>query len=660
MLSKKEPKRSFNNGPLRDQWEQKAQSVADQCKQEAEWKKKSSIKLSFSKWNYHWSLVSNGDFKKLTSDADEAEKNKQKIKFKVVPPPPKAKREPAAPPPPPKKAASPKLHRQKRKVEVDVFGLCWKDSWMSLKPPKYLYLKAKETKNKIPGFTTIELTNHREYKPKEYGSEPGGAFPADEWSDSWKQVKSPAQSERSEEKQLQWEILCQRKVLCKVCIEVFSLPVWAGTWKFMNFAFRQQKKDWDHIWPDYQYNLSNKLDKVEQLEEQEKPSDWEDSWKTSGADNEKPTGSETTVMTRINDVMMPAWTDSWLLSAAPLEEEEERLKSWSSCWAFRQQTRWCHASLQSHHRHSATLTKRRKDTNLLLTSQLDQEITRSTEWTEAWRTPKGWIGPEEDEMRRDTEEEEEVVDFEEDVEVDEEEDKDEGDEEVDNKEEKVAMKVNISGEEEDSVDTGEEEEEEEEEDDADKDQEKEVHIKEVDEDERVDEEEVTDKEDAEAEDMSFKKEEEDVCEDADKKEEEDYKGDNVKKRIKCKPSVPLHLQFHKLNASFSSWKQSWMVAVAHKGGDEYDDEEEEQEGEEVEEWKAWRESWRICRWKKPDEDEVLCFSTEHRSQRCSGVKHREDGRPKSEWSLSWKMAKTVAKDADTEEEEEEEEESGKF
>lgn len=47
MLSKKE-KRSFSNGPLRDQWEKRAQSVADQCKQEAEWKEKSSLKL----WEY--------------------------------------------------------------------------------------------------------------------------------------------------------------------------------------------------------------------------------------------------------------------------------------------------------------------------------------------------------------------------------------------------------------------------------------------------------------------------------------------------------------------------------------------------------------------------------------------------------------------------------
>ncbi|KAI9547166.1 hypothetical protein NQZ68_019987 [Dissostichus eleginoides] len=173
---------------LRDKWEKKAQSVADQIKQEAEWKEKSS-KVVSSKWNYHWSLVATGDFKKITSGADEEEKKKPKIKFKVVAPPPKPKHEPAPPPPPPRKTASPKPLWRKRKVEVDVFGLCWKDSWMSLKPPKYLFLKAKERKTKTPGFTTIELTNSREFKAKVLESEPehAAAPEDDEWRLSWKQ-----------------------------------------------------------------------------------------------------------------------------------------------------------------------------------------------------------------------------------------------------------------------------------------------------------------------------------------------------------------------------------------------------------------------------------------------------------------------------------------
>lgn len=128
----------------------------------------------------------NGDFSKLNKSNDD-EKNKPKIKFKIIPPPPKAK--PKVPtPPPPKKAPSPKLPRPKRRVEVDVFRLYWKDSWMSLKPPKYLYLKAKEQKIEIPGFTTIMLANARKYKPQVAHTDTEWVFPAYKWTQCWKQV----------------------------------------------------------------------------------------------------------------------------------------------------------------------------------------------------------------------------------------------------------------------------------------------------------------------------------------------------------------------------------------------------------------------------------------------------------------------------------------
>lgn len=44
-MSKPAGQRSFGNGALRDQWEKRAQNEADQCKQEAEWKEKSSMKV---------------------------------------------------------------------------------------------------------------------------------------------------------------------------------------------------------------------------------------------------------------------------------------------------------------------------------------------------------------------------------------------------------------------------------------------------------------------------------------------------------------------------------------------------------------------------------------------------------------------------------------
>lgn len=137
------------------------------------------------------------EFKRVTSGAAEAEKNKPRIRFKVVPPPPKPKADSPPPPPPPRRSTSPKLRRQKRKVEVDTFRICWKDSWMSLKPPKYLFLKAQELQTRILGFTTIELTKNSKYKAK--GSELKGEwmFPAHKWNQSWKQVQT-----------LKWNIAC--------------------------------------------------------------------------------------------------------------------------------------------------------------------------------------------------------------------------------------------------------------------------------------------------------------------------------------------------------------------------------------------------------------------------------------------------------------------
>lgn len=45
MLAKGKEQRVFCNSSLRDKWEKRAQNVADQCKQEAEWKEKSDQKL---------------------------------------------------------------------------------------------------------------------------------------------------------------------------------------------------------------------------------------------------------------------------------------------------------------------------------------------------------------------------------------------------------------------------------------------------------------------------------------------------------------------------------------------------------------------------------------------------------------------------------------
>ncbi|XP_061578343.1 uncharacterized protein LOC133444518 [Cololabis saira] len=260
MFPKKEEKRSFGNGALRDKWEQRAQVEADQCKQQAQFKEKSSVKLLFSKWNYHWSVQAKGgndisDFRKLASK--EADDPVPRVRFKVVPPPPRPRPEPATPPPR-REASDPQPRRPRRTVEVDVFRLCWRESWKCLKPPKYLYLKEPEEPRRRsaeakapPGFdTALQVTRDEKYKVKYCGVEP--AHLVYQWNQSWKQVKSPAQLLiGSQETQFQWELLFlpepsgQEKVQ-----QEYALPRWAGTWKWMNFPFRQQKQQWDRGWPE--------------------------------------------------------------------------------------------------------------------------------------------------------------------------------------------------------------------------------------------------------------------------------------------------------------------------------------------------------------------------------------------------------------------------
>ncbi|XP_061603658.1 midasin-like [Phyllopteryx taeniolatus] len=400
MLSKKGEQRTFSNGRLRDQWEKRAQTIAEQCKQEAALKEKSSLKLLFSKWNYHWALMADGDetkgepsdFQRVTSE--EAEKKKPRIKFKIVPPPPPKPK--SKPPPTPSRRVSPQpLLTVKRKVEVDIFRLHWRESWMSLKPPKYLFLRANESKTRVQGFTAIDVVSNSKYKPAGNPSAPEDTT-TDDWSQSWKQVKGTTLSECSEEKEFQWDILFDRALIPYPEIGVYHLPVWAGTWKIMNFAFRQQKQKWDCEWPAFQQSFKNKCDKVQRLLEQDEPPGWEDSWRLlkPAVIPEDCTLFELTVeIMKIDDVFLPGWNKSWLVSAPPLEKKEAPENIWSSCWHYRLQLRWCMSSLQSHQKHSNMMTRRRDFLNSLLTSELNDGNGDAAEWWDSWKTLKRWNPP---------------------------------------------------------------------------------------------------------------------------------------------------------------------------------------------------------------------------------------------------------------------------
>lgn len=83
------------------------------------------------------------------------------------------------------------------------------------------------------------------------------------------QVRGPAQQICSQDKLFQFETLSDRKWLHRVEIGEYSLPVWAGTWKIMNFPFRQQKKDWDNDWPTYQQRPRDASHRLHRISGQE-------------------------------------------------------------------------------------------------------------------------------------------------------------------------------------------------------------------------------------------------------------------------------------------------------------------------------------------------------------------------------------------------------
>lgn len=76
--------------------------------------------------------------------------------------------------------------------------------------------------------------------------------------------------------------------------------------------------------------------------------DWDNSWQQKlelkdTTDDEALTvtssSSAIAVTVRINDVFLPSWMHSWLLSAACLEKDEEYQHNWCTSWGYRQQIR---------------------------------------------------------------------------------------------------------------------------------------------------------------------------------------------------------------------------------------------------------------------------------------------------------------------------------
>lgn len=82
------------------------------------------------------------------------------------------------------------------------------------------------------------------------------------------QVSGPLCCADYDEESYQWNILYEQRSVREAEIAAYSLPVWAGTWKIMNFVFRQQKHMWDHLWANYKLKPTDRLELILNIDEE--------------------------------------------------------------------------------------------------------------------------------------------------------------------------------------------------------------------------------------------------------------------------------------------------------------------------------------------------------------------------------------------------------
>lgn len=544
----------FDNFQLKDQWEKRAQQFTDKEKQETDRKGKSAINGLFKEWQYRLA-VRNGvdpttekrgkggdmsDFRKyvVSASGEAQDVSNLAVKFQVRPPPKKPAPRPPSPPPkkkppppPPKRERPPKKEEKKpeppkkpalKTVEkpktvspqpVNNLSAGWGESWKMLKsplPPQ----RTVEPKQESP---QPKQTNDKTYKSlgHDFATQWGSL---EEWKGSWKQLAKHLEVASTENMSF-FEVISQGKWWRTFEeIETFALPVWAGTWKTVNFKLGQNPEDWDQKWPEYKREPSNKLLKAQTLEETVNLPGWEDCWKTS-----KPNLKQKKEINelKIPNVFLPGWNDSWKTCDTSVKHNDmapPSMKDWRDSWSYCQEHKWCLASMESRHRHYAMMMSKRKQSNELRGFLLDEEI--PSEWNESWKSLKA-----ESQLEESPEEELELV-----------------------------SKEDVS-------------------------------------------------------------------------------------------DVPLHLQFHKINESFSSWRESWKVLSAPRAGDEGEQSSTD-----------WKNSWKLTNpngnAQTQGDGGVMFLSTEHRTHRDMGVKHSEEAMPQDEWSESWRTIKPEPQQEQQEEGEE--------
>jgi len=420
----------YDGDQLKNRWEKMAQESSEYDRQEKERKEKSALNGLFKKWAVDLAVRSGApaskgkemsDFRKIVVEAVELDLDMSKYEESLneakirVAPRPKPKPKPPSPPPvrrpapppqprkdrapkpvekkpekpqmtPPKKPEPPKLkHVEKpkheplklEKIEPIKPAVGWGESWQMVKSPRL------QTGQES---MAAKQTNDKMYKALGYDMEKKWGSPAESWKESWKQLK--IMSEPASTKDMSFfEIMSEGKWWRTLEeVENVSLPGWADANKTFTIVFEQTREEWNEGWAQYKHEPSDKLELALPMEDRNYQPGWEGSWKSSKAEPKQKVMSEF----QIPNVFLPGWMDAWKTADKHVQRASESsqpsMKDWHNSWSYCQEHKWWSASTKSRYRHYAMMMSKRKQSNELRSSLIEDGV--PSEWMESWKSTK--------------------------------------------------------------------------------------------------------------------------------------------------------------------------------------------------------------------------------------------------------------------------------
>ncbi|XP_064833116.1 uncharacterized protein LOC135547802 [Oncorhynchus masou masou] len=200
--------------------------------------------------------------------------------------------------------------------------------------------------------------------------------PAGGWDESWKSLKPPEQEVQPEEKW--WRDLKPDRFL--------PLSEWARPFKcrplLFSYILHQQTEWWQRGWPVFSWEQSNKLLKAKPLDVEVNLLGWEDAWKTSKSLSKRHIENQMITETVQLKAFFPGWTESWKVAGENVQNSGRYLRDWHESWSLCQEHHWYKATIDSQ------LISKHVLSDVLLISQLDEDIPSSSDWIESWKSVK--------------------------------------------------------------------------------------------------------------------------------------------------------------------------------------------------------------------------------------------------------------------------------